>query len=180
MLLYQEAIGSWSNSQQSKSYSEIYFFHIPKAFSIEEQDDKWLIDSACSMHMTGRLEFLRDYREVNFGGYVTFENDANGIIKGYGVLTNGNFTIQKVAYVLGLKHNLISVGQLVSTGLRVEFDNEFNYIMTCGISDMFTQRITVSESTTLRRVNSEDHTPNYVRRSEYTSHHFQRHSDIIS
>ncbi|KAI3505837.1 hypothetical protein L1887_28124 [Cichorium endivia] len=103
---------------------------IEQAFSTEEQDDKWLIDSACSMHMTGRLEFLRDYREVNFGGYVTFGNDANGIIKGYGVLTNGNFTIQKVAYVLGLKHNLISVGQLVSTSLRVEFDNEFSYIMT--------------------------------------------------
>ncbi|KAI3780804.1 hypothetical protein L2E82_10795 [Cichorium intybus] len=66
----------------------------------------------------------------NFGGYVTFGNDANDIIKGYGVLTNGNFTIQKVAYVLGLKHNLISVGQLVSTGLPVEFDNEFSYIMT--------------------------------------------------
>ncbi|KAI3510746.1 hypothetical protein L1887_17880 [Cichorium endivia] len=71
--------------------------------NVEEQDDEWLIDSACSMHMTGRLEFLRDYREVNFGGYITFGNDANGIIKGYG---------------------------LVSTGLRVEFDNEFSYIMT--------------------------------------------------
>ncbi|KAI3790916.1 hypothetical protein L2E82_04347 [Cichorium intybus] len=100
------------------------------ALSTEEQDDEWLIDSACSMHMTGRLEFLRGYREFSFGGYVTFGNDANGIIKGYGVLTNGNFTIQKVAYVLGLKHNLISVGQLVSTGLRVEFDNEFSNIMT--------------------------------------------------
>ncbi|KAI3523763.1 hypothetical protein L1887_02147 [Cichorium endivia] len=65
--------------------------------------------NACSMHMTGRLEFLRDYREVSFGGYVTFGNDANGIIKGYGVLTNGNFTIQKVAYVLGLIHNLVSI-----------------------------------------------------------------------
>ncbi|KAI3523614.1 hypothetical protein L1887_01874 [Cichorium endivia] len=80
--------------------------------------------------MTERLEFLRDYGEVSFGGYVTFGNDANGIIKGYGVLTNGNFTIQNVAYVLGLKHNLVSVGQLVSTSLRVEFDNEFSYIMT--------------------------------------------------
>ncbi|KAI3510737.1 hypothetical protein L1887_17870 [Cichorium endivia] len=103
---------------------------IEQEFSTEEQDDKWLIDSACSMHMTGRLELLRDYREVNFGGYVTFGNDANDIIKGYGVLTNGNFTIQKVAYVLRLKHNLVSVGQLVSTGLRVEFDNEFSCIMT--------------------------------------------------
>ncbi|KAI3510729.1 hypothetical protein L1887_17862 [Cichorium endivia] len=80
--------------------------------------------------MTGRLEFLRDYREVNHRGYEKFENDANGIIKGYGVLTNGNFTIQRVAYVLGLKHNILSIGQLVSTGLRVEFDNEFSYNMT--------------------------------------------------
>ncbi|KAI3691358.1 hypothetical protein L2E82_49702 [Cichorium intybus] len=104
--------------------------NLQQAFSAEEQDDEWLIDSTCSMHMTGRLEFLRDYREVNHGGYVTFGNDANRIIKGYGVLTNGNFTIQRVAYVLGLKHNLVSVGQLVSTGLRVEFDNEFSYIMT--------------------------------------------------
>ncbi|KAI3751914.1 hypothetical protein L2E82_23008 [Cichorium intybus] len=82
------------------------------------------------MHTTGTLEFLRDYREVNHLGYVTFGNDANGIIKGYKVLTNGNFTVQRVAYVLGLKHNLVSVGQLVSTGLRVEFDNKFSYIMT--------------------------------------------------
>ncbi|KAI3518409.1 hypothetical protein L1887_07115 [Cichorium endivia] len=82
------------------------------------------------MYMTGRLQFLRDYREVSNGGYVIFGNDDNGIIKGYGVLTNGNFKIQKVAYVLGLKRNVISVGQLVSTGLRVEFDDEFSYMMT--------------------------------------------------
>ncbi|KAI3510684.1 hypothetical protein L1887_17816 [Cichorium endivia] len=107
------------------SHTRKYFLPHP-----ENQDDEWLIDSACSMHMTGRLEFLRDYREVSFGGYVTFGNDANGIIKGYGVLTNGNFTIQKVPYVLRIKHNLINVGQLVTTGLRVEFDNEFSYIMT--------------------------------------------------
>ncbi|KAI3739575.1 hypothetical protein L2E82_29984 [Cichorium intybus] len=91
--------------------SSDYHSEFPKvayAFSAEEQDDEWLIDSACSMHMTGRFEFLRDYHEVSSRGYATFRNDANGTIKGYGVLTNANFTIQRVAYVLGLKHNLVS------------------------------------------------------------------------
>ena len=62
--------------------------------------------------MTGRLEYLRDFRPICNGGNVTFGNNANGVIRGYGVLTTGNFSIQKVAYVEGLKHNLISVAQI--------------------------------------------------------------------
>lgn len=31
---------------------------------------------------------------------------------GHGNISNGNFTIKRVAYVDGLKHNLISVAQL--------------------------------------------------------------------
>ena len=73
-----------------------------------------MIDSAYSRHMTGRLDYLRDFKPVSEGGFVTFRNDANGKIMGYGVLTNGNFTIRRVAYVHVLKHNLISVGQLRS------------------------------------------------------------------
>ena len=80
--------------------------------------------------MTGRLEYLRDFRPICNGGNVTFGNNANGIIRGYDVLTTGNFSIQKVAYVESLKHNLISVGQLCKVGHRVEFDDQFCYIMT--------------------------------------------------
>ena len=87
-----------------------------------------MIDSACSLHMTGRLDYLHDFKPVSEGGFVTFGNDANGKIMDYGVLTNGNFTIRRVAYVHGLKHNLISVGQLCNTGHRVEFDCGFSYI----------------------------------------------------
>ena len=43
---------------------------------------------------------------------------------------NGNFSIQRVAYVEGLKHNLISVGQLCKAGHRVEIDDEYKYMMT--------------------------------------------------
>ena len=46
--------------------------------------------------MTGRLEYLRDFKPVSEGGFVTFGNDFNGKIMGNGVLTNGNFTILSV------------------------------------------------------------------------------------
>ena len=58
------------------------------------------------------------------------ETNSNGIIRVYGILTNGNFTIQKVAYVAGLKYNLISVAQLTDANHRVEFCDKHSYVMT--------------------------------------------------
>ncbi|TLX67722.1 hypothetical protein E9993_23260, partial [Labilibacter sediminis] len=87
--------------------------------------------------MTGKKEYLRDYRTINAGGYVTFGNNSNGLIKGYGSITNGSFTIKNVAYVEGLKHNLVSVGKLCDTGHRVEFDGHNNYIMPADRSKCF-------------------------------------------
>ena len=63
--------------------------------------------------MTGRKEELREFRSLPNGGNVKFGNNSYGTIKGYGMITNGDFTIRKVAYVEGLQHNLISVSQLV-------------------------------------------------------------------
>ena len=80
--------------------------------------------------MTGRLEYLRDYRPTKKIDFVTFVNDSNGVIKGYGVLTNGLITIQRVAFVSGLKHNLVSVGQLCRANFRVEFDKKHSYVLT--------------------------------------------------
>ena len=79
----------------------------------------------CSRHMTGKIEYLKDFRELQGAGYVKFGNNDLAEIKGYGKITNGDFTINKVAYVEGLKHNLISVSQLVvGTGLKVSFDED--------------------------------------------------------
>ena len=70
--------------------------------------------------MTGRKEELREFRSLKDGGSVKFGNNSYGTIKGYGMITNGDFSIRKVAYVEGLQHNLISVSQLVvGTGLKV-------------------------------------------------------------
>nr|KAJ0198963.1 hypothetical protein LSAT_V11C600321730 [Lactuca sativa] len=84
-----------------------------KVISDEQFDDEWYIDSGCSCHMTGRKEELREFRSLKDGGSVKFGNNSYGTIKGYNMITNGDFSIRKVAYVEGLQHNLISVSQLV-------------------------------------------------------------------
>ena len=47
---------------------------------------------------------------------------ASGQTEGYGVITNGRVTFGHVAYVNGLKHNLISCSQLCDSGFKVLFD----------------------------------------------------------
>ncbi|KAJ9547455.1 hypothetical protein OSB04_019998 [Centaurea solstitialis] len=70
----------------------------------------WYVDSGCSRHMTGYKELLHNYVERP-GGTVSFGNKTTGVIKGYGVLTNGKVSIKKVLYVEGLSHNLFSASQ---------------------------------------------------------------------
>ena len=78
-----------------------------------------------SCHMTGRKDELKEYKEVKNGGLMNFGNSALGKIKGHGMITNGKFSIRKVAYVEELQHNLICVSQLVvGIGLKVSFDDE--------------------------------------------------------
>lgn len=86
-------------------------------------------DSECSRHMSEMKECLRDFRKLVNVGVVMFGNNNKCIINGYGKITNGNFTVNHVVYVEGLKHNLISVSQLVvGTGNQVFLDKEGSVI----------------------------------------------------
>ena len=83
----------------------------------------WLVDSACSRNMTGSKELLEDYYEqsgprVRFGS----ETTGSGRTEGYGVVNNGRIKFTHVAYVNGLKYNLISVSQLCDCGFKLLFD----------------------------------------------------------
>ena len=71
--------------------------------------------------MTGCKSLLDEYR-VQSGPKITFGDDASGDTEGYGVLNNGQVKFAHVAYVNGLKYNLISVSQLCDVGYRVLFD----------------------------------------------------------
>ncbi|KAI3772163.1 hypothetical protein L6452_03343 [Arctium lappa] len=84
----------------------------------------WYLDSGCSRHMTRNKELLSSFKAKS-GGAVTFGDNVQGQIKGYGELSRGNVLVSKVAYVDGLKHNLISISQLCDHGFDVKFQRKY-------------------------------------------------------
>jgi hypothetical protein len=81
--------------------------------STQSQKNPWYIYSGCYKHMTGdKSKFLT--LSENKSANVTFGNDAPGKIKGKGMvsLSNGKGKSQDVLFVVGMKHNLLSVSQV--------------------------------------------------------------------
>ena len=88
------------------------------------QEDVWYFDSGCTRHMTKDKKCLSDFKEKN-GPKVRFGNKATpGQIKGYGTLVKNKLTIRDVAYVEGLKYNLLSTSQFCDQGYRVIFEKD--------------------------------------------------------
>ena len=85
------------------------------------KNDTWIIDNGCSHHMTGdktKFDHFEDYD----GGSVRFGNNEPCYIKGRGRISLTKELICDNAYwVKGLKHNLLSVAQLLNNGFKVEF-----------------------------------------------------------
>ncbi|KAI3665057.1 hypothetical protein L6452_43674 [Arctium lappa] len=79
--------------------------------------------------MTGDRGLLYAYKEKSGGGSVTFGDNKKGQIKNYGVIANGDIDVNRVAYVDGLKHNLLSVSQLCDNGLDVMFKKKFSSLL---------------------------------------------------
>ncbi|KAI3727550.1 hypothetical protein L6452_16166 [Arctium lappa] len=87
---------------------------------VYEHHQTWYLDSGCSRHMTGNKSLLLNFVKEK-GPTVTFGDNSCGSTKGYGTLFNGSITFNKVAYVEGLMHNLLSISQLCDLGFYVIF-----------------------------------------------------------
>nr|GEW82611.1 ribonuclease H-like domain-containing protein [Tanacetum cinerariifolium] len=82
--------GTWGNPQQALK-------------------DKGVIDSGCSMHMTGNMSYLSDFEELT-RGYVAFGgNPKGGKITGEGKIKTGKLDFDDVYFVKELKFNLFSI-----------------------------------------------------------------------
>nr|GEU54864.1 hypothetical protein [Tanacetum cinerariifolium] len=68
-------------------------------------------DSGCFRHMTGVKQYLHIYSKVS-GPKVVFRDDSSGDTKGYGSVNYNVITFVRVAYVNGLKYNLIKMESL--------------------------------------------------------------------
>ncbi|GJX66805.1 putative ribonuclease H-like domain-containing protein [Tanacetum coccineum] len=77
-----------------------------------ELQEKGVINSGCSRHMTRNKSYLSDYEEIN-GGFVAFGGDPKGgRITGKGKISTGKLDFEDVYFVKELKFNLFSVSQM--------------------------------------------------------------------
>ncbi|GJW37553.1 putative ribonuclease H-like domain-containing protein [Tanacetum coccineum] len=73
--------------------------------------NKGIIDSGCSRHMTGNKAYLADYQDIN-GGPVAF-GGSKGYITGKGKIKTGKLDFEDVSFVKELQpFNLFSVSQM--------------------------------------------------------------------
>jgi hypothetical protein len=83
-------------------------------------EDKWLMDSGCSRHMTRNKKWFSSLTPLSHKEYVTFGDDKKGKVLGTDIVkVNDYFTLNDVALVDRLRYNLISISQLVDGDLHV-------------------------------------------------------------
>nr|GEZ44621.1 ribonuclease H-like domain-containing protein [Tanacetum cinerariifolium] len=84
-------------------------------------NDKGVIESGCSRHITGNISYLSDFIEIN-GGYVAFGgNPEGGKIIRKGKIRTGKLDFDDVYFVKELKFNLFSVSQMCDKKNNVLF-----------------------------------------------------------
>ncbi|GJS86833.1 retrovirus-related pol polyprotein from transposon TNT 1-94 [Tanacetum coccineum] len=87
----------------------------------------WYLDSGCTRHITGVKSYLHKY--VNQPGpKVVLGDDPTCTTEGYGSIKCNGIVFIKVAFVNGLKYNLISISQLCDAKYIVQFDEKIGTI----------------------------------------------------
>ncbi|KAG6385388.1 hypothetical protein SASPL_154223 [Salvia splendens] len=102
------------------------------ANTVDVPNDVWFVDSGCSNHMCSNKEMFKELVEsrkiqVRLGDdkSIQVEGKCTVVVKdGHG----NTKLIYDVYFIPHLAHNLLSVGQLISTGYMVVFDDRFRVI----------------------------------------------------
>ncbi|GJS24528.1 putative ribonuclease H-like domain-containing protein [Tanacetum coccineum] len=82
--------------------------------------NKGIVDSGCSRHMTGNKAYLTEYQDFN-GGPISFRG-SKGYITGKGKIKTGKLDFEDVCFVKELQHfNLFSVSQICDKKNKVLF-----------------------------------------------------------
>ncbi|GJT90155.1 ribonuclease H-like domain-containing protein [Tanacetum coccineum] len=89
----------------------------------QDLEEKRVIDSGCSRHMTWNMSYLTDFEEID-RGYVAFGgNPKGGKITSRGTIKTGNLDFENVYFVRELQFNLFSVSQMCDKKNSVLFND---------------------------------------------------------
>ena len=93
----------------------------------ESPCDIWYLDSGCSNHMTSNLNLFFSL-DNSVQTDVTFGNNDQVTVLGKGIVNiltkqGEHKYMPDVYHVEGLKHNLLSIGQLIQKGYRVYMED---------------------------------------------------------
>ena len=122
-------------SDHSKSEDELRFIAIKeddldrgmreeRAIISQVEKKDWIIDSGCSHHMTSDMRKFVKFRNYD-GGIIRVRKNVACHIIGIGSITlDGKTYIDDVYFVDGLKHNLLSIGQLMDKSYQLQFGND--------------------------------------------------------
>src|SRR3954464_14081868 len=129
-------------------------------FQVPTIKEKWIIDSGCSKHMTGKINMLSSLQHKD-GGLVTFGDNNQCKVIAIGNVGQGkNPLIENVLLVDGLRHNLLSISQLCDRGYKVLFDNEachlYDLDMTNIIAKGYTKNNIYMINISLREIDNEE------------------------
>ena len=110
----------------------------------EQHKDIWLLDSGCNNHMTCNKDLL-SWIDSSISSDITLGDDSLVKVQGKGTVPilpkqDVKKDINDVCHILDLKHNLLSVGQLVEHGYKVVFEGA-----SCRIYDKPPSRKLTSE-----------------------------------
>nr|GEX88126.1 putative ribonuclease H-like domain-containing protein [Tanacetum cinerariifolium] len=115
------------------AFTSFFFFCISSVVKGNSQlalQDKGVIDSGCSRHMTWNMSYLSDFKELN-GGYVSFGgNPKGGKITGKGKIKTGKLDFNNVYFVKELKFNLFSVSQMCDKKNSVLFTDTECFVLS--------------------------------------------------
>jgi hypothetical protein len=93
-------------------------------------ENKWLMDSGCSRHMTKNKKWFFSLTTLSHKKYVTFGDDKKGKVLGIGInKVNDYFTLNDVALMDELRYNLLSVSQLINADLDVLFRKSCSQVL---------------------------------------------------
>ncbi|CAI5984594.1 unnamed protein product [Closterium sp. NIES-65] len=104
---------------------------------LADDKDLWFLDSGCSQHMTGRKEWFTVIRDPSATKSVKGFDGSMQEVAGVGEVllegTNGlRVTLYDVLFVPGMKANLVSPGQLLDKGAKLQTEEGVTRIIASG------------------------------------------------